>query len=286
MKSGKRNRAFSLVEVMLVVIISAIILSAAWAVLAATMSGDQALRTRVDLQLEASNALKEVTSLLKQSGSTAAPDPVYPVVFQLGQSLSAPGAALSGIYSYANSCVYGLSQTDNTCVQAPNVVLEEGLGPSQGILFRIAKDQDHLDAQRTIPVTKTGKFAIEWGNECHALTIAVNSATGVSELQHQVWDATTGLPKARTVLAHYVSRLLFETTTSAPPAPTPLWPLPTGAVYAPLPWPAQPTNPYEIRVTLCLAKPDLSNPTNSLHSSKRMTAVWQQSNVIMRSVPR
>jgi prepilin-type N-terminal cleavage/methylation domain-containing protein len=314
MNACARRRGFSLVEIMIALAVMAVVLGATYLVLSACLQGDDALRARVDLQLEATNALKQVTALLKESGSPPAGDPsgTYPQIYQLGSAQIA-SAVKSGVgtpsgvpslnspYDWATNpalnAKYSLLQ--NVCGQYPNVKIEEGLGPSQGILFRIAKDPVvHTDISGTsmptvqgLPVnTVNGSFAIQWGSELHSLTVAVNMDTGVSELQHQIYDQASKAMKTKAVLARYVSRIIFEMqNVYPPPAPLPIWPLPTGAVYTPQPWPIFPnagTNPYEIRITLCLAKPDTRNPENSLENAKRMTTVWQQSSVIMRSVPR
>jgi prepilin-type N-terminal cleavage/methylation domain-containing protein len=301
MTTSCRRRGFSLVEIMFVVVISAIILGAAWAVVSAVVSGDDALRNRVTLQLEASNALKEMASVLKQSGVTTDINTgnTYPVVFPLLYAPPPPPAPTSsGSAPYAWSNIPIPSQLQHTTVPVPNIKAEEGLGGSQGILFRIAKDSMEVDALGN-PVTglqhapldpADTAFNIQWGNEFHALTVVYNQNTGANDLQHQIFyynpvTLTTTL-KSKTTLARYVSRLIFEMQALPAPAPTPIWPLPTGATGTTGTWPAPPNNPFEIRITICLAKPDINNPNNALTSSKRMTAVWQQTNVIMRSVQR
>jgi prepilin-type N-terminal cleavage/methylation domain-containing protein len=324
MNTRARRRGFSLVEIMIALAVMAVVLGATYAVLSASLQGDDALRARVDMQLEATNALKQVTALLKESGSPPAGDPngIYPQIYQLGNAQIASAVksdvgtpsgvpSLVSPYDWATGpSNVGYSQVQNVCGQYPNVKIEEGLGPSQGILFRVAKDAVvHTDTSGTVMPTVqglpvnivNGSFAIQWGTELHSLTVAVNSDTGVSELQHQVYDQTSKAMKTKAVLARYVSRIIFEMQNTIqnpnltpPPAPVPIWPLPTGAVYAPQNWPwfpgsdpAKPyPNPYEIRITLCLSKPDARNPENSLFNAKRMTTVWQQSSVIMRSVPR
>ena len=88
MNTRARRRGFSLVEIMIALAVMAVVLGATYAVLSASLQGDDALRARVDMQLEATNALKQVTALLKESGSPPAGDPngIYPQIYQLGNA--------------------------------------------------------------------------------------------------------------------------------------------------------------------------------------------------------
>lgn len=319
MNTPSRRRGFSLVEVMIVMVIASMILGATWLLVSTVMQNDDALRARVDLQLQCSNAVKEIVSLLKQSGvidtnsnwtnpagvANSDADNEYPYVFTLGTTAAVQTPFSTAGYLNFNNFAQGGYQAGtppahylHTCVQYPNTKAEEGLGVSRGILFRIAKDSDRPADKRGMAVPKGTNLTdlpIEWGNEYHAFSVVRNTITGYNELVHFVWDAAKA-PKSQNVLAANVSRLIFEVK-GLPANPVPLWPLPSGramnkgestASYTAAlnqTYPAEPTNPFEIRVTLCLAKPDVNNANNSLNNTKRMSTVWQQANINMRSIP-
>jgi prepilin-type N-terminal cleavage/methylation domain-containing protein len=65
-----RAAGFSLVEVMITVAISAVLIIAVWAVVAAVVKTDDASRNRVEMQLEAATALRKISDLLKMAGPT------------------------------------------------------------------------------------------------------------------------------------------------------------------------------------------------------------------------
>jgi len=288
------------------------------------------------MQLEAALSMKAMVDLLKQSGvvetdnnwilqpiANADADDEYPYIFNLATNISAPFNTFStpgySPFNHFAQTGYESGTTPlhviHTAVQYANVVDVEGLGLSQGILFRIAKDSDHPDVVRGMAVPKgnsittdaNGMLPIEWGNEYHAITVVRNTSKtyathdyGYNELVHLVWDNNKN-PKSKTVLATHVSRLIFEVLgLPAPPPsssiPNP-WPLPSArgantgetsgawtAAMTAATWPPPPKSPFEIRITLCLAKPSDDNPENSLYKKDRLKVVWQQANVNMRSI--
>jgi prepilin-type N-terminal cleavage/methylation domain-containing protein len=323
MNHRRRAAGFTMVEIMIAMSIAVLVLGATWLVVSGVIQNDDALRARVDMQLECTRGLKSMVELLKQSGvveadgnwvtqpiASADADDEYPKIYTLGTTATDfvnPAIFSTTGYLNFNHFAQGAyeagsppSHVINTCVQYPNLVDVEGLGGSNGILFRVAKDSDHPDITRGMAVTKgstvNGDITIEWGGEYHAITVVRNNVEGYNELVHLVWDQNKQ-PKSKTVLANYVSRLIIEVK-GLPANPPPVWPLPSGramdtgesqAAYTAAltqPYPPPPTSAFEIRVTLCLAKPSLNNQENSLTKKDRLKVVWQQANVNMRSVQR
>jgi prepilin-type N-terminal cleavage/methylation domain-containing protein len=65
-----RAGGFSLVELMITIAISAVLIVAVWAVVAAVVKTDDNSRIRVEMQLEAATALRKISDLLKMAGPT------------------------------------------------------------------------------------------------------------------------------------------------------------------------------------------------------------------------
>ena len=208
-----RRRGFTLIEVAIVVAISALIFSALFTVLNSAVSGDRALRVRVDLQLDAVRVLREVTEVLKNSGpidlnSDGVFDPGdYPYIWTDGTSNTLP---YSGFYGYLDGTNPGIVQ------QA--VAAHEGLGASQEIAFRQPRDIDG-DGRPT----RVSDGTIEWGTDTFALVL-VPGANG-NELQFRRYNSSGAVVFTR-LLGRHVERIIFETAaTEAKPVVAPRQPL-------------------------------------------------------------
>src|SRR5579863_5907971 len=110
MKRALEGRGFTLVETMITILITSVVLLTTYAVLSAVIQGDDAVRTRVDMQLEASNALKTMVSFIKQSGISTDVPPLpantYPAIFTLpNPSPTLTPAAGTAPYTWANGSV-------------------------------------------------------------------------------------------------------------------------------------------------------------------------------------
>lgn len=68
MKTGRRDAGFTFLEAVIVLAITAVVVAGTYAVIVATVRGDENLRARMKLQLEAVRTLQELTTLLKTSG--------------------------------------------------------------------------------------------------------------------------------------------------------------------------------------------------------------------------
>ena len=204
---------FSMIEVAIAVAISAVLFSAIYTVLNTAVSGDKALRTRVDLQLDAVRILREVTEILKNSGpidvnSDGVFDPGdYPYIWNDGTSNSAP---FGGFYAYLDSANAGIVQ------QATSA--NEGLGPSQEIAFRQPKDVDG-DGRPT----RVSDGAIEWGTDTFSIVLV--PGVGGNELQFRRYNDSWALVSTR-LLGRHVERIQIETAATEPkPVVAPQQPL-------------------------------------------------------------
>src|SRR6266850_1269208 len=177
----RHRRGLTLIEVAITVAISTVIFSAIYTVLNSAVSGDRALRVRVDLQLDAVRTLREVTEVLKNSGpidlnsngTFDAGD--YPYIWTDGVSNMSP---YGGFYGYLDGTNPGIVQ------QATSA--NEGLGASQEIAFRQPKDVDG-DGRPT----RVADGAIEWGTDTFAIVL-VPGPMG-NELQFRRYNASNAV---------------------------------------------------------------------------------------------
>jgi hypothetical protein len=105
----------SLIEVAIVLAITAILLVATFSIVLAVTRGDESIRTRVDLQLEATMMLRQVCALLKASGpqENIVPGSIPPVgdgVFQPGEypafatyTAGSTAPKWTGVYAFLNN---------------------------------------------------------------------------------------------------------------------------------------------------------------------------------------
>lgn len=120
---NRRRSGFSLIEVMIALAITAVIVVATYAVVASVVKTDDDSRIRVQLQTDATNALRKISDLLKMAGPTGnvggPPGPSDYPVFALDQN----GGGFTGNYAFINSCA------PQTVVPGePNPVTNDGVG--------------------------------------------------------------------------------------------------------------------------------------------------------------
>lgn len=207
------RRGFSLIEIAVAVAISAVLFSAIYSVLNTAVSGDRALRVRVDLQLDAVRILREVTEILKNSGPIDANgdgvfDPGdYPYLWNDGASNALPHG---GFYAYLDSSNSGIVQKATSA--------HEGLGPSQEIAFRQPRDVDG-DGRPT----RVADGVIEWGTDTFAIVL-VPGPDG-NELQFRRYNPSWAVISTR-ILGRHVERISIETAATEPkPVVAPQQPL-------------------------------------------------------------
>jgi hypothetical protein len=113
--SPARNGGFSLLAVSVALALSLLVVSTVYTVAQPGPGGDRALRVRVELQLDATRAVRDMASLLEQSAPVDA-DEDYPYVWT-------DGASNLSAYAYLDASNPGLRSKD-------------GAGPSREIAFR------------------------------------------------------------------------------------------------------------------------------------------------------
>lgn len=143
----RKEGGFSLVEVMVAIIIGAIIMVATYAVVAAVIKGDEASRIRLQMQLDATTALRKISDLLKMAGPTGnvsvglgAND--YPV-FAIDQT----GGGFTGNNTFLNQTTYQIppsgqpNQINNDGVAhlAPTTDTDGYYGTSNEIAFKLPR---------------------------------------------------------------------------------------------------------------------------------------------------
>jgi prepilin-type N-terminal cleavage/methylation domain-containing protein len=204
---------FSLIEVAIAVAISAVVASALYTVINSAVSGDRALRVRVDLQLDAVRVLRNVTEVLKNTGpidanSDGVFDPGdFPYIWTDGVSNAGPHG---GFYLYLDSANAGIVQKATSA--------HEGLGAPQEIAFLLPRDVDG----DTRP-TRVSDGRIEWGTDSYAIVL-VPAADG-NELQLRRYNASWAVVSTR-LLGRHVERITFETAATEPkPVVAPQQPL-------------------------------------------------------------
>ncbi len=231
MKLGRRG--FTLLEVLIVAAVSAVVLAAVFTVLFTTVRQDEGLRVRMEMQIEAARAMKEITSLLKMSGPLdanrnlmfdpatdwpvfvtdelafeprpPAGDPLPPGTFpaplsEINVEDTDPASARPAL-----TPPYKLSLQDDVRDFPENQ-------PSVEIAFRLPEDVD-LDGYVT---DSSGN--IEWSSDvyviCHEARSPVEWLENGNVLELRRYDSTTWKLLERRVLANWVERVLFESQSS------------------------------------------------------------------------
>ncbi|MBI2933152.1 MAG: prepilin-type N-terminal cleavage/methylation domain-containing protein [Planctomycetes bacterium] len=188
----RRSRGMSFLEMAIVTAILAAVLGAIYALLAATIKGDDGLKARVEMQIDAARTLHEITSQLKQSGPTDLDNDGtadLPYAFE-------DGAAAGGFAWLAHSSPVHAA--------APG---EPDFGPSAEIAYKLT---ENVNGFPTDPAT--GR--INWSADTFAIVV-VPDAGGVNEVRIRRYDAANTLISDRRV-GSYVERMSIETQATTP----------------------------------------------------------------------
>ena len=284
MSLNQRRRGYTLLEVLIVAAVSAVVLAAVFTVLFTTVRQDEGLRVRMEMQLEAARAMKEITSLLKMSGALdvnrnlqfdAGSDwPVF-VTDELAFEPRPPEGAplppgnfpppLSEINTEdtdpatarpALTPPYKLSRENDNRDFPENQASVE-------LAFRLPEDGDG-DGYVT---DSSGN--IEWSDDvyvlCHEARSPVEWLESGNVLELRRYDSTTWKMLDRRVLANWVERVLFESQSPQ--------------IYQTENY--DPTLGFDqIRVTIWFRRSDVSR------QRERQIAFKQVSTVLFRSVDR
>jgi prepilin-type N-terminal cleavage/methylation domain-containing protein len=161
---NRRNGGFSIVEMMVVLAITAFLMVATYAVVASVIRSDENNRIRVEMQVEASNALRKISDLLKMAGPTgtiAAWAPGNYPIFALDQL----GGGFPSSYGFLDSASYqtpppsGPSTVTNDGVQhlAPSTDTDGYYGTSNEIAFQLPRPSPFYYLDSSSPAPPAGK---------------------------------------------------------------------------------------------------------------------------------
>ncbi len=160
------RRGYTLLEIVIVVMLTLFILATAYAVLAAAVRGDEHLRPRIEMQLQAARAMHEIIHQLKCTGLVYKDGEIdYPYIFQDGQA-TAPG----------KSFLAHAKPIKKTKPGKPDP------GPCDEVAFKIPRDTDG-DGHPT----KTDG-SIDWSEETLAFVVVPNEEEDTNELQMVTYD--------------------------------------------------------------------------------------------------
>ena len=220
----RRQAGFSLVEIVIVIAISAVIVVATFMVIFSVTHQNEVLAPKVKLQLEATRVLREMCALLKTSGPTefivpGTTPPQGDGVWQPGEYPAfANYVASAGLgnkwgpsYNFLNAnCA---SVTPNAPYTDPDIYPTYLLNVNGGlntncteVAFRVPKTTEANKVYPTDPTTG----AVEWGTDVLAIVLVPGNFG--NELQMRWYDATTQTLVRQVVLTRDVERLLFQST--------------------------------------------------------------------------
>jgi prepilin-type N-terminal cleavage/methylation domain-containing protein len=246
-----KRGGFTLLEVLIAAAVSAVVLAAVFTVIFTTVRQDETLRVQMEMQIESARAMKEITSLLKQSGPVDVdrdnafdPNVDWPIFATdvLKFDIEREPDDTSGTVPPGN---FGTPLTDiNTLRSGYHVdpALSTGhpaltppyklsvknedlpLGPtyfpenqaSVEIAFKLPEDANGDG----YPTNSTG--GIEWSSDVYVICHEARSPVewiengNVLELRRYTPQAGGGYALvSRTILAHWVERVLFESRNSS-----------------------------------------------------------------------
>lgn len=181
-----RKRGFSLLELLIAIGIGVILSAAVFGVIAATIRADEPGRVRMEMQLSATRALREMTEVLKKTG---------PADVDSDGIVDFPAYFVDGDMASPYDTTFGTHEA---------VSGDDDFGDTYEIAFRIPQDIDGDGFP-----TESGTGRVEWGSDTYAIVLTPR-ADGVNELRLLTFDSTMTLTTQR-VFVSYVERLLFET---------------------------------------------------------------------------
>lgn len=280
MTARRRNAGFTFLEAIIVLAITAVVVAGTYAVIVATVRGDENLRARMKLQLEAVRALQELTSLLKTSGPAdlnrnGIRDADEPPLFVWdGDPWS---GSLSALNTNNPAVVYGAPGPDGYG------------GRSIEMAFMLPGPADPTDP-RGRPVGTDG--FTRWGSQGapgmtdvyavvlvpdpEARTLAQRQDPARNELQLREYDDASPRRLLRhRMMARGVERIVFQSSGPASPLLTGAYP--STPEFSNDPELGQPLGLYQIRVTLWMRSADMQG---------RPLRMRQSSTVNLRSIDR
>lgn len=216
MLPSRSRRGFSLIEIMVTLVISVVLLVAVYGVIGATVKQDESMRARVELQIEATRCIQELTSLMKTAG---------PVDINGNGSWDAgefPAFTDDGITfpsAYSSFTDLNSPSSNSAATHYIGTVDSEGYGgTSNEIIFRLPKDKDGdkhpTDASGNI---EWGKDTISTETAYYAIVIVSNPNVKLNELQIRQYNGAsfgTQLLK-KTVLTRNLDRIEFKASGNA-----------------------------------------------------------------------
>lgn len=220
------QRGYTLLEVLIAAAVSAVVMAAVFTVVFTSVRQDEALRVRMEMQIEASRAMKELTTFLKSAGPVDVDKdgvfdykvdmPVFTTEPLEFEPRPAEGEVLAeGTFGSVNSDTvtfaglnkhltpaYKLSQKGNAQDFPENLASVE-------MMFRLPSDK------QAHPTDANGN--VQWGEDvfviCHEARSPVEWIENGNVLELRRYTPVSGgdwTLVSRQVLAHWLERILFE----------------------------------------------------------------------------
>ncbi|HXG60281.1 MAG TPA: prepilin-type N-terminal cleavage/methylation domain-containing protein [Planctomycetota bacterium] len=280
MKARRRDGGFTFLEAIIVLAITAVVVAGTYAVIVATVRGDENLRARMKLQLEAIRTLQELTSLLKTSGPADlnrngirdADEP--PLFVQDGNPWS---GSLSALNTDNPAVVYGSPDPYGYGGRSVEMafMLPGPADPSDPRGRPVGSDGFTRWGSQGVP-GRTDVYAVVLVPDPEARTAAQRQDPARNELQLREYDASSPrtLLRSRT-MARGVERIVFQSSGPATQLLTGAYP--TSPEFANDPELGQPLGLHQIRVTLWMRSVDMQG---------RLLRMRQSSTVNLRSIDR
>lgn len=280
MTAHRRSAGFTFLEAIIVLAITAVVVAGTYAVIIATVRGDENLRARMKLQLEAIRTLQELTTLLKTSGPAdlnrngirdADEPPLFVLdgnpwsgsLFALNANNPAVVFGTPGPYGYGGRSVemaFMLPGPADPSDPRGRPVGSDGFTRwgSQGVFGR------------------TDVYAVVIVPDPEARTPAQSQDPARNELQLREYDAASPrrLLRERT-MARGVERIVFQSSGPASGLLTGVYP--STPEFSGDPELGQPLGLHQLRVTLWMRSVDMQG---------RMIRMRQSSTVNLRSIDR
>ena len=226
--AGSR-RGFTLLEVLIAAAVGAVVLAATFSVLFTVVRQDESLRVQMEMQISATQAMREIASVLKTSGPVDLNRnglyedgewPVFAVEPLEYEPRPVEGTAMpegtfpAGAFDELNKLLtpaYKLSSKDDDFPENQ---------ASTEIAFRLPEDLNNDG----YPTDATGR--IEWSSDvyvlCHEARSPVEWLENGNVLELRRYDPTVIDPEtggwtlvSRKVLAHWVERILIQSRSAA-----------------------------------------------------------------------
>ncbi|HEX7900618.1 MAG TPA: prepilin-type N-terminal cleavage/methylation domain-containing protein [Planctomycetota bacterium] len=221
---NRSRRGFTLLEVLIAAAVGAVILAATFTVVFMSVRQDEALRAQMEMQIEATSSMREITSLLKTAGPL---DVNRDLKFDAGsdwpvfatEPLEFEPRPAEGVPLQEGTFPAGFEGLNPLLTPAFKLSLSDPIDipenlPSTEMAFRIPED---LDGDG-YPTNSAGR--IEWSPDVYVICHEARSAVewlengNVLELRRYDTSTTPWTLVNRKVLAHWVERLLIQSRDS------------------------------------------------------------------------